>query len=102
METNKTSKFLVIGYMNTGSGSLTFPEDFDIDSTHDDIKDAYARAFRMNVESEVPKSVLEGDTDFLEMVRTHLGESFVYPSFDEDEDKSGMVYDVYTVDHNKK
>lgn len=42
METIKSGKqvFLVVGVMNTGSGSLTWPEDFHMEGVFDNQEDA--------------------------------------------------------------
>ncbi len=46
---------VVFGYMNSGSGSLTFPEDFDILGFYEDEKDAKAHCDLLN------KEVLENE-----------------------------------------
>lgn len=44
--------YVVLGYMNTGSASLTFPEDFDIEGFYENKKDAQAHCDRLNPEEE--------------------------------------------------
>jgi len=47
---------VVFGYANTGSGSLTFPEDFDFEGYYESKKDAQDHVDRLNKENGVDES----------------------------------------------
>lgn len=45
--------YVVFGYANTGSGSLTWPEDFEIEGFYENKRDAQAHVDRLNDENGV-------------------------------------------------
>ena len=57
MEDTTKKMYLVMGHMNTGSGSLTYPEDFDVVGVYDNRGDAQSDCDRRN------KEMLEGKED---------------------------------------
>jgi len=71
---------VVFGYMNTGSASLTYPEDFDTVGFYESEEDAQAHVDRLNKENGVDENG-EWDDDHE----------------DEDDDYDGMVYIVDTL-----
>lgn len=75
------NKFLILGVNNTGSGSLTWPEDFHLVGIWDDQDEAEKECDRLNgVEEDSP-----------------------FHRLDEPEDeKEGMVYEVRTLSHQPK
>lgn len=61
--------YLVIGVRGTGSGSLTFPEDFDILECHTDEESAQEKCDVLNEGNDVTEDD-DGDTDEL-IYRVH-------------------------------
>lgn len=84
----KEESFLVLGVMNTGSASLTFPEDFYFDMVFSDEKLAIARAIELNYKEGVPERILFE----LGLIQETLSD----PSDDEDEEEEyeGVLYNV--------
>lgn len=76
--------YVVFGFMNTGSGSLTYPEDFEFEGFYDNEKDAQGHIDRLNGENGVDE---DGEWD-----ENHE---------DEDDDYDGMVYQVEEVKNLK-
>jgi len=74
--------FLVMGVMDTGSGSLTFPEDFNLKGVWTDETDARAHADLLNRESQG-------------LPERQEGEDFLIPDFEVSDDE---VFDVYDLD----
>jgi len=52
MATKKNQVFMVIGYKQTGSGTLTYPEDFDIQGVFTTRGDATKHAKKLNNEAQ--------------------------------------------------
>jgi hypothetical protein len=81
--------YLVLGVANTGSCSLTWPEDFDLLGYFDNEADAEKYAEAKNKEEGVPKDPDEEDfEDDLEYSE----------ALEEFHDYEGMVYEVYELD----
>lgn len=79
---NKKKTFLVLGYLDTGSGTLTFPEDFDFIGSYTDQEEAQKHVDLLN------KREGHGDDGDDELVEDFEGE--------------GMVYTVWPVDSLSK
>jgi hypothetical protein len=95
---DKTTKlYLVLGVMNTGSGSLTYPEDFDFDRVYTKPKDAQKRVNELNDREGVPVDArppsIDPDDD---SVSEHENED---DEDDSDEEYEGLVYEVVSLDH---
>lgn len=82
---------VVFGFMNTGSGSLTFPEDFNFKGFFVDMEDAQAEVKRLNDEEEVPRSC-----------RLDEDEGSIDDEEDEGDDYDGMIYTFETVKNLSK
>lgn len=83
--------YVVFGYMNTGSGSLTYPEDFETVGFYEKEEDARAHVKRLNDEEGVPSCC----RDHWEVEDSDEDEE------EEDEDYDGMVYTVDVLENLK-
>ena len=87
--------WLVIGYMGTGSGTLTYPEDFDLVGVFDTAEEAAALAEEKNA-ARGPCPECEDELD--------VEDPEDDPTFDDDcpHERDEMLYAVEEVDFFKK
>jgi len=71
---NKKKTFLVLGYLDTGSGTLTFPEDFDFIGSYTDQEEAQKHVDLLN------KREGHGDDGDDELVEDFEGRGWYTPS----------------------